>query len=1498
VSNRIAVLLSTTATMALAAGLLAAPGVASAACPPPPANTTFGIQAISVAGNVTITTAPAPGGIVDVSAVPPFTTSSLGIYGCAQNAGSVTISTNASVLSHDGDGIEAFSGTGAITINHSAGQILGHLGNGITAATGGVSNLTIVTAAGTDITSAAKYFAIDAKSGGGNVNVAVLGSVSEGEIRAATGVAGAVNVLLLGSVKASASDAVSTFSLVGQTTIAVGAAASVSAPTGDAIIASTGGGSVSINNQGSIFGGTSGIVTNVNGSGQSVITTSGFVTAGTGPAIDASTFLGANTVNINGGVVKSGGTAVMAGGAGDTTVNTAAGAVVSAGGPLGRGIQASSGAGKVTVNNAGTVAGGILALTGSGAASVTSSGTVTADGWRGIEVDTDTGAITIAVTGGSVENLGSRDAIYASSASGAITITTSAGTKVASHVPTDYAIYGFSNTGPVSITTEGKITDGGIVAGALTGGIKINIKGADTNAHGEGVSAATNGGPIAITTFAGGVVTGTEYGIVAASNNGGAVTIQTGDNVSGDVNGIEVDSLAGANDVVVVAKGTVKGGSEGIAVFSSGGGSVGIGTVAGTAVIGGLGAGIDVSADGPVTVITNGTVTGDWAVKLKSGGAGPVTYTDNANVTGTDGAILIGVVNGPATLTVNTVGTIVDGGSGGNPAVQVISTGLGAVNVSSQSGTTITSSGGNALFAEGGAGGVTITTAGLVSTTTPFGGNGVYGQEDGPTGNLTITTGPVTASTSGVIGINNGAGATKITSNGPVKAGGNGIFGSNNTFGSQALTVVVNADITAGGSGVDASTLGTKEGVSVTVQNGAHLSSGSNFGVRAWAAAPIGTAGATIVVNGSSVAAANGPGLSAIVGAGGAVNVIVAGASKVTSKAADGIDTAASSGPTTIQVGGGATVSGAGVGIRAVTTSGLITLTNAGVITTGVGAHAGLAISESGVGGLKLTNAASGLIDGQLTGADHVTFTNNGTWKIDGTSDFGTAAGAATNWVTNLGVIQVGLDNPAAAATASTLAHLGAFQNGGIATTGLITMVNGRNGDTLTVSGSFNGVTGHSVLAIDAFLGKVGSIADQLKVGGGTTGKTLIQVHDTNPGAAAVNPIGIPVVSGATIAANFAIDPASPNYDAAFQGVDHGFFVYTLHNVAGVEVLTSSVNLHGLLASSLLSAALDAFDFTSLETLLRGGRGFALGEDRPRIWMQASNWTPDRLSASRQSLWSSQALGAQPGLAGGAGMTRSLDIGGGLGSEFTAGAGYAQRTASLVSGVDLVRHRGDGAAWSLGLASGYVASDQALTQGQAMTRFDGAMLAVYADYHQGGFSVSGAARAHLLRSRFLGQTPGRESDGTVNTLGFEAQAAYRQPLGAGWAIEPLASVSVASASASDLHSDGGVVSFSGGRRAKASLGVRLTGDFATSAYRVNLAATARVWDEAHTETVATFGDDPDSRLANRFGGASGDFGGRLTAGRDGGLSAFIGGSYRVNTALQAASFNGGLALRW
>ncbi|WP_159079824.1 autotransporter outer membrane beta-barrel domain-containing protein [Methyloceanibacter sp. wino2] len=132
---------------------------------------------------------------------------------------------------------------------------------------------------------------------------------------------------------------------------------------------------------------------------------------------------------------------------------------------------------------------------------------------------------------------------------------------------------------------------------------------------------------------------------------------------------------------------------------------------------------------------------------------------------------------------------------------------------------------------------------------------------------------------------------------------------------------------------------------------------------------------------------------------------------------------------------------------------------------------------------------------------------------------------------------------------------------------GLITMVDGKTGDSFTMSNTPGGTdlkfsgSGKSTLGVDAFLGGPGSKSDTLTVEGTTTGRTRLRVNNVNPGPGQLNRQGIPVVfvDGNVNASNFyldkPIDAGFFDYDLVFTPTGSGRFDLKSHAGGGSHIL-------------------------------------------------------------------------------------------------------------------------------------------------------------------------------------------------------------------------------------------------------------------------------------------------------------------------------------------------------
>ncbi len=497
----------------------------------------------------------------------------------------------------------------------------------------------------------------------------------------------------------------------------------------------------------------------------------------------------------------------------------------------------------------------------------------------------------------------------------------------------------------------------------------------------------------------------------------------------------------------------------------------------------------------------------------------------------------------------------------------------------------------------------------------------------------------------------------------------------------------------------------------------------------------------------------------------------------------------------------------------------------------------------------------------------------------------------------------MGQSGPANQASAAAFLDLGAFNNGSATTRGVITMVNGKVGDTLTVGGPFVGAPGNSILALDAFLGGPGSTADQLILLGGSAGQTLIRIKDVNKGPGALNPDGIVLVQGATSAGDFALDPSQPHYDPTLHGIDKGLFVYPLAYVGTNEELVGVPGAPALQLATMASAAEQVWSSTSpggdsAESLRAS---FASGGDGPRVWAKALNGGASRLNGGRT-------------LMGEAGFASQADVGPPMSAEVSGAAtvsafgmtygfntSYAQNTSALITGVDFGRHVGQRSAWSWGLSTGYLESQQSFSQSSALALYSGAMAALHGAFIAGGFYVDGDAKLTMLKVSYASVWPGAGAPGaSITTFGGEAEAGWRAALGGGWRLEPSGSLSVQSSSLGAVTVAGTAVRFGAADSVRVGLGTKLEGGWRLFGAELKSDTALRFWDElAGANVLDLGGSGAGYALPDQIGGAFADASEALSLeSRDGKSSAFVSGAYRWKSNYQAAQIAAGVKLRW
>jgi Autotransporter beta-domain/Autochaperone Domain Type 1 len=470
------------------------------------------------------------------------------------------------------------------------------------------------------------------------------------------------------------------------------------------------------------------------------------------------------------------------------------------------------------------------------------------------------------------------------------------------------------------------------------------------------------------------------------------------------------------------------------------------------------------------------------------------------------------------------------------------------------------------------------------------------------------------------------------------------------------------------------------------------------------------------------------------------------------------------------------------------------------IINTGdIGASSHLAIDVYGFGTSNIYNA--GTITGYVKLTDRRDrFFNQagGVWETKKTSFFGDG--------NDLFVNQAG--GTVLAATDSTRSETSAIE--GLETfrnRGLISMVDGRPGDSFTISNTPGGTdldfvaSDNSRLAVDAFLGGPGkSRSDTFTVEGSVSGTTTVGVVNTSFGPGVFNPEGMRVVT---------VTGATPNENAfqLDQSIDTGFFNYDLFFTptgSGFWELRSFAGPGAFLLPQLVTAAQDIwhqssstwFDRTAdLRVLMAGGAaptaydpgGASLGASgpyplTPAVWARGSGSWLDRDGTQRTT-----AYGRDYAFD----MDRELDT-----LDFQVGVDMGKRDVW-----------GQGDALVFGLLGGFVHGDLDYDALARAFNFDGGQVGAYATYLNGGLFVDTLLNVHLysLDTNTLGFPDSLDA----NTVGLRSDTGYRfGSFSGGPFIEPLATIEVMWADIDGFSLGGNSVSFGDDANVRGRLGLR------------------------------------------------------------------------------------------
>jgi len=500
-----------------------------------------------------------------------------------------------------------------------------------------------------------------------------------------------------------------------------------------------------------------------------------------------------------------------------------------------------------------------------------------------------------------------------------------------------------------------------------------------------------------------------------------------------------------------------------------------------------------------------------------------------------------------------------------------------------------------------------------------------------------------------------------------------------------------------------------------------------------------------------------------------------------------------------------------------------ILIENAGAI----GADTLFAIDTVGAA-TTIINYGGGTITGfiDLTGKSDL-FDNQagGTFEARLTSDFGLGDDLFRN--RNGGTVHTADD--ANTRETTSFVNLNRFDN-----QGLISLQDHQHGDIFEISNTVGGTdlafnaSSNSTLAVDAFLGGPGSRADNFIINGDVTGKTKLQVYNTNRGSGELGAV-IPVV--------FANADVSENAFFLDQPVNAGVFAYDLFfrpTGSGVFELRSFIGANAFILPQLVTGAQDIwhqgsatwFDRTDdLRVLLNGGAapsgakslsgGSGSGAQRGNLpgaaWIRGSaGWLERDASASTTAFGRTYNFD----------LERDLDM-----VDFQMGFDLGKQ--GVLSPDDYL---------IFGLLGGFFNADLDYDKVGSKFEYNGGQVGAYATYLRGGLFVDTLLNVHIYDLDDLGalRRPG-ELDGT--TVGVRSDAGYRfGGFNGGAFIEPLATLEATWADIDGFTSGGTSVSFGDDANVRGRLGLR--------------AGTSRkIWEEATLETFV---------IGSLWGNLSGD----------------------------------------
>jgi outer membrane autotransporter protein len=850
--------------------------------------------------------------------------------------------------------------------------------------------------------------------------------------------------------------------------------------------------------------------------------------------------------------------------------------------------------------------------------------------------------------------------------------------------------------------------------------------------------------------------------------SGGPRTVDistTSGNITLDLARVQVDNQ-GPNPRPVVTPPILAG--AGIAATNTGTGNVAITSGNVTATGPGQTYAIDARSTTGAITINSGTATsttnGSIGILAQSSGGGAVTINSDV-ATGGQRGIFTGFAGGVTTINSN-----IATANGLTSPNAIVAQGGTVILNSTNASLTGNGSNGAAIFVQSGLGGARVTSG--TATTQGFGQNAiqVFSQGSGSIDSGTVvTTGTfargiysnatdsnlvrstsVTTSGDGATGIY--VSPSPLVSNGPASGSITVNSGTIRTSGADAAGILVspvtptgqgNASILTGATAITSGTITTtgarSAGIAVTGTTAPVTIASTNVSTTGAAADGIvvsGTVGAVNIQTGTvTTQGADARGVFAQT-TDGAITINGTGAVRTTGTNANAINAFAQTGAVNVTTGAVSTTGTGANAIVAQSGSGPATVTANGAISA-PGASSAILVNGGTTATLNLGSGGSLNAAGrgvQITSVTGSTVNNAGSIAGDAVTPIISATGGALTF-NNSGTFLV-LPGTTTAGTVN-LTGLESFNN-----SGTVDLRNGHAGDTLSVSGSFNG-TGNSVLALDANLAPAGtaSLADRLVAGGAITGQTLLQVNALGSGGAILNPGTIFATGGTGSSAGaFVLAPGS---------VDQGFIRYGL-------AFAPATNSY-----SLIGAPGDAV-FRTLK----------VSEGAQQLWHKSADAIASHMSTTR-NMATDEASGARIwGLMyGQVNRRETSQDASAFGQTRVADLTYKQDAFGGQMGFDF----GGARSLTFGVTGGYLNSHLGFANSLDNVRYSVANAGVYASFYSGGLFANALAKYDHAWIDTNGVSAGYDEKLTGKSYGARGEIGFR--LGSdSFHIEPVASI--------------------------------------------------------------------------------------------------------------------------